>query len=449
MKVILIQPDIPYVVHFTIIQPLSIAILYTLTPQDVEVKFYDDRLENIPYDEPADLVGITVNTLTVRRAYQITEEFRKRGVPVVLGGIHPTLVPREAIEYCDSVVIGEAEDLWPKVISDVQKKNLQRFYYSSTRSSLEGLKPNREIFKGKRYITSLALVEFGRGCKYKCNFCCISVFYKQTYRHRPLRDVIEEIEGLGKKIIQFSDDNIITEPNIAKKLFSALIPLKIKWMAQASVDPVLLDEELLNSMAKSGCIGLFIGFESLERKNLNRMGKTHNIIIGDYNFLIKNLKNSGISILGNFLFGYDYDDKHIFKKTLKFAIENKFFAAAFQSLRPYPGTLLYKKLLSQGRLIYDKWWLEKNYKFGDTVFRPLLLSPKELQDKCEEIKAKFYSWPSLFKRIEFKANCKNIYRMYIFLINNIGIIFKKLVNCNFLLYKKNDFKRDNKLSYNT
>lgn len=239
MRVTFILPAVgkkkgrPYISSWKM-EPLTIAVLAGITPQDIEIKFYDDRLESIPYDEPTDLVALSVETYTAKKAYQIAQRFRRRGVKVVMGGYHPTLVPFEAAEHADSVVIGEAEGLWERLLSDFQNNHLRKFYWQKKRPSLAGIRPRREIYKDKKYLP-LTLVETGRGCSMRCNFCCINVFYKYTYNFRPVEDIVEEIVNTGKKNFFFVDDNITHNPARAKKLFLALIPLKIRWISQASL----------------------------------------------------------------------------------------------------------------------------------------------------------------------------------------------------------------------
>jgi radical SAM superfamily enzyme YgiQ (UPF0313 family) len=382
------------------------------------VAFYDDRIEDIDYDERTDIAAITVETFTAKRSYQIAGEFKKRGVPVVMGGFHPTLLPGEAIQHADSVVIGEAEELWGKVLEDASSGKLEKFYQSQQRPSLKGLKPDRSIFKGKKYLP-LNLVEFGRGCNYRCEFCSISEFFKHTYNHRPVADVIEEIEGLETKNVFFVDDNIIAEPATSRELFKELRPLKIRWCSQASLR-YLLDEDLLRLMQRSGCIGVLVGLESLERKNLEQMHKGLNQNMDCYRQALKKLRKYGLAVYATFVFGYGQDDVSSFRETLAFSKEQKFFFCAFNHLVPFPGTPLYERLRKAGRLLYDTWWLDPDYSFGKLAFCPERLSPQELSGLCFEYRKKFYRFSSIIRRgCDLRANCRNFSMLGLFTSLNL------------------------------
>ena len=208
-------------------ESLPAATLAGLTPKDVEVRFYDDRMETIPFDEATDLVAISVETYTAKRAYQIASEYRKRRVPVVMGGFHATLCPDEVARYAEAVVCGEAELLWPRVIDDARHGRLEKFYRQTGRPSLTGLKPDRSIFRGKRYLP-IGLIEAGRGCHFKCDFCAVQTVFNSTQTRRPIDDIIAEIKPLTRerKLFFFVDDNITSNIEQAKEFFRALIPLK-------------------------------------------------------------------------------------------------------------------------------------------------------------------------------------------------------------------------------
>lgn len=397
----------PYVDSWKM-EPLALATLAGLTPPDIEIDFFDDRIEAIDYNRETDLVALNVETYTAKRAYEISTRFRQLGKQVVLGGFHPTLVPKEAIEYADAVVIGEVEDIWTRVIEDSQKRKLQKYYKSDTRPVLNGVKPRREIFKHKQYLP-ISLVESGRGCKFSCNFCSISSFFNQSYVARPIQEIIREIESLNKRFIFLVDDNINVDRERSKEFFKALIPLRITWVSQASIN-IAEDEELLCLMKKSGCFGLLIGFESLNNNNLKQMGKEWNGGIEHYTKALKRLRGHGIGIYATFVFGYDDDDVDSFSNTLDFAIENKFLLAAFNHLVPFPGTPLYNQLKKEGRLLFDKWWLDSKYRFGDVAFHPKQMSPEELSQGCMEARRKFYRFSSILRRFsDLKANCRNPY----------------------------------------
>jgi radical SAM superfamily enzyme YgiQ (UPF0313 family) len=318
MKLTLIHPCVgrrigePYIRSWQM-EPLAPAVLAGLTPPDVSVRFYDDRMEVIPFDEPADLVAISVETYTARRSYQIASEYRRRGVPVVMGGFHPTLVPDEVGEYAEAIVVGEAEALWPQVLQDFRAGRLRRVYRAAGRPSLGGLRPGRSIFKGKRYLP-IGLVEAGRGCHFRCEFCAIQSYFGSTQTRRPEAEILDELKALsaeGKKVIFFVDDNITSNMAQAKAFFRALIPLRIRWVSQASINAAH-DEEFLRLLKASGCQGLLIGFESLNPESLLKMRKGFNTANGGYPAALANLRRHGIRLYVTFILGYDDDDGDTF-----------------------------------------------------------------------------------------------------------------------------------------
>ncbi|RKZ20806.1 radical SAM protein [bacterium] len=398
-------------------EPLNIQTLSSLTPPDVEKEFFDDRIEHIDYDTKTDLVAITVETYTAKRAYSIASRFRKRGIPVILGGYHPTLVPSEAKEYADAILIGEAEGVWERIIEDARKKRLRKVYRGK-RLPMEGVFPDRSI-NGKRKYLPITLVETGRGCRFACNFCSVSVFYERTRRKKDIKKVVEEIERSGAKNVFFVDDNLAVEPAWLEKLAGELIPLKIRWAAQATV-LVAKFPKLLDVLAKSGCKVLLIGFESLNPENLEAMNKRWNMSLGDYHELIKRIHSSGIFIYATFVFGYPHDDMDTIKRTLDFALRERFLIAAFNHLVPFPGTPLYSMLEKEGRLIYRKWWLDDGYRFGDVAFKPWRLSPEELREGCYYARRVFFSSSGILRR--FLGNpevFKNPFMGFLFLTQNL------------------------------
>ncbi|MBI2932013.1 MAG: B12-binding domain-containing radical SAM protein [Planctomycetes bacterium] len=413
MKLTIIQPCMgrrigePYIRTWQM-EPLAPAVLAALTPRDVETRFYDDRVESIPYDEPTDLVAITVETYTAKRAYQIASEYRRRGVPSVMGGFHATLASEEVSQYADSVVVGEAEEIWGQVLEDFQARRLQPLYRAPRRPPLGGLKTDRSIFRGKRYLP-LALVEAGRGCPYQCEFCAIQSYYSSTQTRRPIEEIVEEIRGLDKKAVFIVDDNIVSDIEEAKKLFKALIPLKIQWMSQASVKAAQ-DEECLRLMRASGCQGLLIGFETLNPRNLKLMRKSFNASQGGYDAALATLQKHGLRVYGTFIFGYDHDDEDALDQALGLSLRHDMFLAAFNHLLPFPGTPLYRRLKAEGRLLYDPWWLHPEYRFGMTPLIPKHRTPEQVHELCRQGRAAFYGLRSILRRsLDFRANARGLF----------------------------------------
>ena len=315
-------------------EPLAPALLASLTPSDVEIEFFDDRLESIDYDRPTDLVAMSVETYTARRAYQIASNYRRRGVPVVMGGFHPTLVPEEASRFAESVVVGEAEGVWETLIHDFQKGRLQPRYSAVKRPSLSGVRPDRSLFKGKRYLP-LGLVEAGRGCHFRCEFCAIQSYFNSTQTRRPIDEILHEVRGMDQPLIFFVDDNITSNMREAKAFFRALADLNIRWVSQASINAAH-DEEFLELIKASGCQGLLIGFESLNPANLAKMNKKFNTMKGGYEKALANLRKWGIRLYVTFILGYDEDDEQTVRTTLEFAMRHKFYLVAFNHLTPFP-----------------------------------------------------------------------------------------------------------------
>ncbi|MBN1760787.1 MAG: B12-binding domain-containing radical SAM protein [Chitinispirillaceae bacterium] len=389
-------------------EPLVIAVLSALTPETIERRFFDDRIEEIDFEEPTDIAAITVETYTARRSYQIAAAFRKRGVPVVLGGFHVTLMPDEASAHADAVVIGEAEESWPRLLADFASGRLASRYTSVTRPDLRGLQPDRGIYGNRDYV-NISLIESGRGCRYGCEFCSISSFFRGTFRTRPTKDVVTELGTLDRKrIVFFVDDNIAADPLQCRELFGAMIPLNIKWVGQVSID-IARNQELLALMKKSGCLGVLVGFESLEPGNLRTMRKGVNNQARDFGNCLDLFRTYGLVVYGTFLFGYDHDTEDTFRKTYRFVQKHRLFFAAFNHLVPFPGTPLYRRLEEEGRLLYDRWWLDPEYTFGKVAFRPRAMSAEQVSRWCLKHRKKVYALLSiLWRSLDLRSNCRTL-----------------------------------------
>jgi radical SAM superfamily enzyme YgiQ (UPF0313 family) len=402
MRLTLIQPAIghrrgePYIRSWQM-EPLPIASLTALTPPWAELRFYDDRLETIPYDEPTDAVALPVETYTARRAYQIASEYRRRGVPVLMGGFHPTLVPDEALRYAEAIVTGEAEGVWAELLDDLRHRTLRR-HYRGTAGSLAGLATDRRLFEGKRYLP-IGLIETGRGCRFPCEFCAIQSFFERTYRARPPEDVVAELAAQRhrRRLFFFVDDNFAGDIRAGKALLPRLAGLKLRWITQMSINAAH-DEEFVAEMARCGCRGVLIGFESLDQDNLRLMRKGFNTMRGGYGAALANLRRYGIGVYGTFVFGYPNDTAASFDQAVDFAIEQGMYVAAFNHLTPFPGTSLYQRLRDEGRLRFAAWWLDPGYRYNDLPFKPARLSPQEITQGCVAARRRFYAWSSILKR---------------------------------------------------
>jgi radical SAM superfamily enzyme YgiQ (UPF0313 family) len=379
-------------------EPLPPATIAGLTPKDVEIRFYDDRMEPIPLDESTDLVAISVETYTAKRAYQIASEYRRRRIPVVMGGFHATLCPEEAAEYAESVVVGEAESIWPRLVDDFRHGRMERIYRMAGRPSLRGLRPDRRIFEGKRYLP-IGLVEAGRGCHFRCDFCAVQAMFGSTQTRRPLDEVLSEVAGIRqmKKLFFFVDDNITSNLAEAKAFLRALAPLGIRWVSQSSINAAH-DEEFLSLLARSGCQGVLIGFESLDPAALAAMNKSFNAMKGGYEVALANLRRHRLRLYATFIFGYDQDTPESFRRSVEFARAHRFYIAAFNHLTPFPGTPLYARLAAEKRLLFERWWLDERYRYNMVPFQPARMTPDALQRHCLEARRAFYAWSSIIAR---------------------------------------------------
>jgi radical SAM superfamily enzyme YgiQ (UPF0313 family) len=401
-----------------------IAALAGLTPSSWQRAFFDDRLEEIDYDVPTDLVAISIETYTARRGYQIAAEYRRRGVPVVMGGYHATFRPDEVLEHADAVCVGEAEHSWEIILRDAAAGSLRQQYSADALADLASVRLDRSIFTGKDYF-EIALVETSRGCRYNCSFCSIASFFGSRHRRRPTGDIVREIQALEESAVFFVDDNVVGDTEDAKEFFRALEPLGIRWISQASVN-VARDPELLDRMAASGCKGLLIGFESLNRDQLRSVGKAVNVDV-DYGELLSELRKRGIVVYGTFLFGLRGDTEKTFDDGVRFAVNEKLFMAAFNHVVPFPGTPLYDRYAEEERLLYDRWWMEEGFRFGQSPFRPADMGPDELELGCHKARREFYALPSILRRgADFSANCGDLATARLFL--GINLLMRKEVS---------------------
>jgi radical SAM superfamily enzyme YgiQ (UPF0313 family) len=397
MKVAFVMPSLHGRPSRDAMAPLCFAALQARTAPGVETVLFDERLEPVPLDADVDLVALSVETYTARRAYQIAAAYRARGIAVVMGGHHPTLVPEESLAHADAVVAGEAERTWPRLLDDFARGRMQRLYRETEPVPLAGARFDRSIFRGRRYA-GLTLVQYGRGCRHACDFCSIHAFYGTRMRQRPVGEVADEIAREAGGHVFFVDDNLFVDAGRARELCEALLPLRIRWSCQTSID-LLRDRELVRLMAHSGCTVALIGFESLEAANLEQMRKGWALRAGGYADCVRALHDAGIQVYGTFVFGYDRDTPRSFDRTVEFALDQRLFLANFNPLTPMPGTALDGRLRREGRLIHERWWLMPGYRYGEAAFHPRGMSADELTEGCYRARSRFYSRSSIARRL--------------------------------------------------
>jgi radical SAM superfamily enzyme YgiQ (UPF0313 family) len=427
MKILLVKPGIgdiikEYNLNDGMMEPLALGVIASLTPSEHEVSLVDDRIEEINYEEKSDLVAITVDTYTAKRAYHIAEQFWSNGVPVVLGGIHVTLLPEEAAQHADSIVIGDAETIWKRLLRDLARGQLKKEYKGDFETPQKGCLTNRSIFKGKGYLP-VSIIQYTRGCPYNCSFCSTAGYFNRTQIFRDPESVVEEIKRDNLKFLLFADDNITANLDKAKELLHALIPLKIRWAGQASIEMVK-DSELLELMQRSGCLGQLVGFDSMDEDSLRWLNKRTNMNEYDeYKKAIEILRKYNFQTWASFILGNDHDTMESIKSTVEFAIRSKFTLGFFHLLSPYPKTRIYQQFKSEDRLLYDdKWWLHSDYRYNKAAFIPNNMTTDELSDAVVQANAEFYNYNSILHRLfDTKTNLNSLLKLLLYLRFNILI----------------------------
>jgi radical SAM superfamily enzyme YgiQ (UPF0313 family) len=351
---------------------LALNLLEGLTPPHHKVTLIEEEIESIDLDTECDLVGISFMTSNAPRAYYLADEFRKRGKRVVMGGVHPSILPDEALAHADSVVIGEAEGVWEQLLEDFQKGSPQKKYHKPSPTLEQYVRIKNRRGARKRLFGAVPVMST-RGCPYNCDFCCVHDVFGRSIRHVPIPNVVRDIEDSEGKTFLFLDDNIIGDPKYAKQLFQAIKPLKIRWGGQASISFVK-ETETMRLAAESGCKGLFFGLESVSTSQLQALRKSPKDI-EHVEEAIRRVKDFGIHFHASMIFGFDNDTTDVFPETLDFLNRNRVSSASLNVLTPYPGTKIYNDLRNEGRLITNNW---RYYDHNTVVFRPRHMSPLEL-----------------------------------------------------------------------
>lgn len=382
---------------------LAIPSLISLTPPQHEIRVFDENIEEIDYTWKADLVGITARTMFANRAYAISENFRARGIKTVLGGIHPSMCPEDALLHCDSVVIGEAEETWHAVLQDAEDGHLKRLYKAEKFADLKAAPiPDRSSLSKKRYL--LDIVQTTKGCPFDCEFCSVHAFDGQRIRSKTVEQVIQEIQGINssharykkKTSIFFADDNIIANKAFARKLFTALQPYNINWMCQASIN-ISREADLLELMRNSGCGAIFMGLESISEENLAMMHKGINQRY-EYMDAIRKIQSYGILVHSSFILGYDFDSQSTFDELINFIQETNLLMPLINILTPFPGTRLFKRLEEEGRILDRDW---SKYGTQHVVFMPARMSPDDLLQGYRKVVKSVYSFDSILTKLRY------------------------------------------------
>ena len=403
MKIALISPKGPLYRHRGGIfkqslryAPLTLTTLASLIPSelDAEVTLIDEGIEDVDLDLTADVIGMTVITGTAPRAYALADHFRARGIPVVLGGPHITLVPDDADAHADSVVVGYAEDTWPELLRDLAAGRLQRRYTQQPDLTLAGRPfPRRDLLPKRRFLTT-NVFEATRGCIHNCDFCTVPAAWGRTPLQKPVADVVADIRQHGARKLIFVDLNLIADRGYAAALFEGLIPLGVEWYGLSTV-LIADDPALLGLAARSGCRGLLLGFESLDQANLRGSSKVFNRPT-HYGDVVERLHAHRIAVYGCFVFGMDHDTPEVFLETARFAVEAGIDLPRFAIVTPFPGTALHQRLAREGRILTRNWEL---YDGQHVVFQPAGMSVSELQDGTERAWRYVYSLPSIARRL--------------------------------------------------
>ena len=405
MKIVLLSPKGPLYRYRRGIfrkslryQPLTLTTLAALVPPElnVEIELFDEGIQDLPEIPDADIVGMTVITGTAKRAYELSDQYRSHGITVVLGGPHVTLVPDEARNHADAIVVGYAEDTWPQLLRDFANGTLRAEYRQAPDFSLD--RPDmpfarRDLFSRGQFLTQ-AVFEATRSCGHDCEFCVAPSAWGRKQFQKPVSWVVEDIRRNGDKRILFVDLNLVSDRKYAMELFSALVPLRVRWFGLSTV-LIAHDPELMQLMRRSGCRGLLLGLETITKGSLQDAGKKFNASV-NYARLIGDLHELGIAIQGCFVFGLDHDTQDVFNATAEFAIDTGIDLPRFAVLTPFPGTSLHQRLADEGRILTRDWEL---YDGQHVVFQPRHMTPQQLAAGHEQAWKEVYRYSAIARRL--------------------------------------------------
>lgn len=389
---------------------LTMPLLAAYTPDNWEVTHTDEIVQKVDFKKRPDVVGITANTAAAPHAYWLASEYRKRGVTVVIGGPHATLMPEEVQQHADAVVVGEGELVWPQLLADFEHRELKPLYSSCALPDLQEMpQPRWDLIKGRVYGKGVTIAT--RGCPYACEYCTIPAMYQRKMRYRPVDAIVQEIKHMPGRALIFWDDNIAANRAYAKELFKAIAPFRRWWTSQATAD-VAFDDEFMQLAADSGCKALFLGLETISQRSLDSANKRHNQV-DEYREIIRRFQYYGIAVQAGTVFGFDHDDRSIFRTSVEFYREIGLDSATISVLIPFPNTPLFRRLEAEGRILTYDW--EKYNGKKDVVFQPALMSPEELLMGMEWAARQFYSIPSIMERM-----CKSNTGLWWNIVRNVG-----------------------------
>ncbi len=375
--------------------PLSgLLAVAALIPQDrYEVVLTDENVEAIDFDLRTDMVGISAMTCYVKRGYEIADAFRRRGIPVLMGGVHPSFMPQEALTHADAVVVGEAELVMHRVLADLEQGCLNGVYKAEALSEMAEIPlPRYDLMKSHRYFNR-SFIQTSRGCHHACAFCAEHLMYGLKFRFKPIDDVLRDIESCGDRLITIGDADFFGVKSRAMEVMRALKGRGIRW--QAGVNTAAAhDEELLELAAESGCYQLCIGFESMSKQTLRNVHKYQNQP-EDFRKLVDKIHRHGMMVLGLFMFGFDGDDSSVFDETVGFGIDAGYDSCAYSIFTPYPGTVTWYEMMRAGRIVSSDW---DKYDQSHIVYRPQQLSAEDLRDGYRHVYERFYGWGSMARR---------------------------------------------------
>jgi radical SAM superfamily enzyme YgiQ (UPF0313 family) len=381
-----------------ILPRLGLEIFAAHTPMGHEVTIVDETFAPDDAGDPADIVGITATTHAAMRAYEIADLYRRKGAIVMMGGIHATVLPQEALAHADAVVVGEAEDAWEMVVRDAEHGRVRRIYRNDGPIDLAAYRalPGRKYPRRRRPLPFSTGIETSRGCAYDCDFCSVSSVMGNRHRVRVVDEVVRETTGLSARNIFFLDDALGQERGHAMQLFRALEPFCVRWIGQGIVS-LARDREMLGAMRRSGCVGLLVGFESVQEEAAGEIAKLRRLGLST-DEIVRRFHDEGIAVIGSFIFGLDHETPDIFVRTYAFVARSRLDGANPSILIPYPGTRLYDRLAAEKRLLNPLWWREQ-YSSTRVLFRPLRMSPDQLLEGWLSFGDRFHSLASIARRL--------------------------------------------------